>query len=333
MMRRHGVDRTAISPLGQVIPMYAYPANLPNGYGGEDKWTACSMGTAGDVLTFVVANVADGVVDTGRVGGSSVTGSVGDGHRVQRDAHHLYRHHHHHHHHHHHRDMNYVHTIAECARSGVRLLGYLNLEWGETDLGVPGCDDPGTVLGQVRLWFELYPGIQGVFLDQVPMEGTPAARRYHRAIAANVPGAVVANAGQLPGTDWLLDSGARLVVYENYVDEFEHLRLPSWTSRYSPHHLGAILHDATSPTQVAETCSEARAKGFGFVYITDGRQDSGNPYDGLPSPSIWAALEGSRRSDPRRHSGSEAPAGWVTTGGDAGSEPRSRVATGVGSEP
>ena len=53
---------------------------------------------------------------------------------------------------------------------------------------------------------------------------------------------------------------------------------------------GPFSTTPVSPAEVADTCAEARAKGFGYVYVTDGRQDSGNPYDGLPSPPIWEAL-------------------------------------------
>ena len=134
-----------------------------------------------------------------------------------------------------------------------------------------------------------HPGIQGVFLDQVATAGTLADRRYLQTIARHVPGTVVSNAGQLPDSDWLLDSGSDMVVYENYVADFHTLSLPPWTSRYPAYRLGAILHDVRSPVEVAVAYAEARAMGFGYVYVTDGRQDSGNPYDGLPSPAIWAA--------------------------------------------
>ncbi len=271
-----------MAPLGHIIPMYVYPANLPGGPRGEDVWESCPAGGGDGDVTFVIANVANGVADPG--GQPTLAVSPGPGAWSVEDASaaagqrsHLV-------------DPNYRRAIAGCRRRGVRPLGYVNIEHGTAPLGSPQSTDPATVLGQVRLWFELYPGIQGVFLDQVATAGTLAERRYHRTIARNVPGTVVANAGQLPSSDWLLDSGSDMVVYENYVADFHRMSLPSWTSRCPARRLGAILHDARSPMEVTETCAEARARGFGFVYITDGRQESGNPYDGLPSPPIWEAL-------------------------------------------
>jgi hypothetical protein len=262
--------------------MYVYPANLPGGPRGEDAWRACPPRRADGAVTYLIANVADGVADpTSRPADAVSPGpgawSVDEALATTRRPADLV-------------DRNYRRAIAGCRRRGARLLGYVNIDHGAAPLGSPHSTDPGTVLGQIRLWFELYPGIEGVFLDQVTTGGTFADRRYHQTIAHNVPGTVVANAGQLPASDWLLDSGSDMVVYENYVADFHDMSLPSWTSDCPAPRLGAILHDVGSPTEVAETCAEARARGFGYVYVTDGRQASGNPYLGLPSPPVWDAL-------------------------------------------
>jgi hypothetical protein len=263
--------------------MYVYPANLAGGPQGEDEWRACPG--AGSGTTYVIANVADGVavpqpelasIGSPGPGAWSVDeASVHSGPATISP------------------DPNYQRAIADCARRGARILGYVNTQHGTAPLKSARSADPATVFGQVRLWFEWYPGIQGVFLDQVSTAGTHAERQYYQTIARHVPGTVVANAGQLPSTDWLLDSGADVIVYENDVDSFRRASFPSWTARYPRCHLAAILHDAGSTDEVVDTCAEARAKGFGLVYITDGRQDSGNPYDGLPSRRLWAALQAS----------------------------------------
>jgi hypothetical protein len=261
--------------------MYVYPANLANGSRGADVWATCPPCRSEGAVTYLIANVANGVADPTSLLSSAVSPgpgawavaeeSVATGRPVDLA------------------DPNYQRAIAGARRRGARPLGYVNLEHGTAPLGSPDSTDPATVLGQVRLWFELYPGMQGVFLDQVTTAGSVDDQRYHRTIAEHVPGTVVANAGQLPGSDWLLKSGADIVVYENYLADFFTMSLPSWTDRYPPHRLGAILHDARSPAEVAAASAEARAMGFGFLYVTDGRQDSGNPYDGLPSPAIWHA--------------------------------------------
>ncbi len=270
-------DRSA---LGHIVPLYAYPANLPCRQ-GRDEWEAylgARTGTAG----YVIANVADGVADPRALWstvaspgpGAWAVAEVTTAPRPMAEF----------------VDPVYRDVIAGMALSGAQVLGYVDFGYGRTPLGTPESADPATVLGQALLWFELYPGICGIFLDQVPTEETPASRRSIRAVADRVPGAVVVNAGNLPASPWFLESGASLVVYENYLSDFLTLRLPSWTAAIPPSSLGVILHDAGTPADVAQACSVARAKGFGFVYVTDGRQDSGNPYDGLPSPPIWSAL-------------------------------------------
>jgi hypothetical protein len=275
------------SPLGHLIPMYVYPANIPDGARGADEWGTCPGIQRDERVTYVIANVANGVADptsrrapvsrTGPGGWSALEESGQPIESIDRT------------------DPNYRRAIAGCAARGARLLGYVNTQHGTAALGSAHSTDPGTVLGQVHLWFELYPGIEGVFFDQVSTEGTRAERHYYESITGHVPGTVIANSGQLPSSDWLLQSGADLVVYENDVAGFASFRPPSWTAGYPPGRFAAILHDVGSPAEVSDVCFEARRKGFGFVYVTDGRQSTGNPYDGLPSEPIWTALQASCR--------------------------------------
>jgi Spherulation-specific family 4 len=284
-------------PPGYLIPMYVYPANIPDGARGADEWEACTGSQPDERVTYVIANVANGVADPasrrapgGGAGPGDCSASEEPGWCLESADR---------------TDPNYRRAISECAARGARLLGYVNTQHGTAPLGSAHSTDPGTVLGQVHLWFELYPGIEGVFFDQVSTAGNRSDRLYYESISGRVPGTVIANPGQLPSSDWLLQTGADLVVYENDVAGFASFRPPTWMADYPPGRFAAILHDVGSPEEVSEVCLEARRRGFGFVYVTDGRQSTGNPYDGLPSEPIWTALEASSRgwSDRERSAG------------------------------
>ena len=270
------------TPLGRIIPLYVYPANLP-GRQGRDEWESCS-GTECGGPTFVIANVANGVADprapwtnvpSPGPGAWSVQEATTATLAVLPQV-----------------DPAYEDAITSLVHRGVQVLGYVDTGYGCIPLGTPDSADPSTVLGQARLWFDLYPGVCGVFLDQVPTAGTVAERHGIRMISDLVPGIVAANSGQLPGSDWLVAAGADLVVYENYLADFLTLEPPPWTAAVGPGSLGAILHGAGGPADVARAIATAEANGFGHLYVTDGCQGSGNPYDGLPSPAIWNALLG-----------------------------------------
>jgi hypothetical protein len=250
--------------------MYVYPANIPGGARGTDEWETCTGTQCDERVTYVIANVANGVAGPLKESGQPIES-------IDRT------------------DPNYRRAIEDCAARGARPLGYVNTQHGTAVLGSAHSTDPGTVLGQVHLWFELYPGIEGVFFDQVSTEGTRAERHYYESIIGQAPGTVIANSGQLASSDWLLQSGADLVVYENDVAGFASFRPPPWMAGYPPGRFAAILHDVDSPAEVSEVCLEVRRKGFGFVYVTDGRQSTGNPYSGLPSEPIWTALQDSCR--------------------------------------
>jgi hypothetical protein len=103
---------------------------------------------------------------------------------------------------------------------------------------------------------------------------------------------VVANVGAAPSTDWLLAGGAAdvLIMYEGDAVRFPSFVMPEWTSGFAPDNFAVIVHNAGSVDQVHEVCSRSRDQHIGSLYVTDGRIDSGNPYAGLPSAPIWAAL-------------------------------------------
>ena len=198
------------TPLGRIIPLYVYPANLP-GRQGRDEWESCS-GTECGGPTFVIANVANGVADprapwtnvpSPGPGAWSVQEATTATLAVLPQV-----------------DPAYEDAITSLVHRGVQVLGYVDTGYGCIPLGTPDSADPSTVLGQARLWFDLYPGVCGVFLDQVPTAGTVAERHGIRMISDLVPGIVAANSGQLPGSDWLVAAGADLVVYENYLADF-----------------------------------------------------------------------------------------------------------------
>jgi len=264
-------------PLGHLIPMYVYPADLEGGPDGARAWAACSAACRGGTPVSVVANVADGVLDPAAPLGHGVDGpwSPRQAARLALPP----------------PDPFYAAAVAGCVRDGATVLGYVNTQHGTVPVGLPDVPNPSTVLGQAALWRALYPEVGGFLVDQVPTSGTPAERRYYTAVAQGVEGAVVVNSGAVPLSDWLLaDVGADVVVYENDVAAFEAFEPPPWMGAHPPEAFAAVLHDARATAEVVEVCDHARRAGFGSVYVTDGRQASGNPYDGLPSPAIWRAL-------------------------------------------
>jgi hypothetical protein len=70
-------DEADVSALGHIIPMYVYPANLPNGSRGADIWETCPPCRPEGVVTDLIANVANGVADPTALHTSAVSPGPG----------------------------------------------------------------------------------------------------------------------------------------------------------------------------------------------------------------------------------------------------------------
>ena len=140
------------SPLGHLIPMYVYPANIPGGARGVDEWEACAGIQRDERVTYVIANVANGVADPSCRAPVSRTGP-GDGSAVEESGQPIEsidR-----------TDPNYRRAIAGCAAQGARLLGYVNTQHGTAALGSAHSTDPSTVLGRSTCGSSCIPGSKG----------------------------------------------------------------------------------------------------------------------------------------------------------------------------
>jgi hypothetical protein len=273
-----------------IIPMYVYPADIEGLANGEAAWmTVCESPVGDDGPTYVVANVFNGPVNPQAIAPKPGDPSTADGfadpqfpsYRIKgsdRTALTV--------------DPNYEKIIRRCSAS-TRVLGYVSTAYGTVPIGSPGSFDPATVLGQVALWHLLYPGISGIFLDEVTSNPITASQtRYYEAIGSTIDDPIVANVGAPPGSDWLLANGAAdlLIVYEGDASRFATIDMPEWVSDHPASTFGTILHNARSPAQVREICARSWRQNIGSLYITDGRIETGNPYNGLPSEPIWRAL-------------------------------------------
>ena len=273
--------------------MYVYPADIAGEALGEQEWiNATARARAGDCgPSHLIANVFNGAVNPDAVPPRPNSPQSADGFADPAIATYALK------------DSTlraptidaaYASVIARCSAT-IPVLGYVSTHYGAVPLGRPGGFDPGTVIGQINLWFVLYPSIAGIFLDEVSSSPADGRAAYYQSASRAARGTTVANVGAPPPTDWLLRDGVAttLVLFENVASSFAAFAMPDWTSSYPPESFAVIAHGATSVEEVRQIRHKSSQMNIGSLYVTDGSMTNGaNPYRALPSPPFWQALLG-----------------------------------------
>jgi hypothetical protein len=219
-----------------------------------------------------------------------------------------------------HPDSRWRGRIVQAHAAGQKVLGYVDTGYlGTTGIGTrDGSTDllawSDQVDQDVARWNSFYPGVDGVFLDQVssacgPGElGEPGAggtlwaeayRELTHRVKREHPGAfVVANPGTaVPAC--FADVADTLVTFEGDDATYRSQRyVPlSWRPT-DPGKTCHFVHGVLSLESLAAILTLSRQRGAGYVYATPDAVP--NPWDSLPYQGFWAREQQELgRVDPR----------------------------------
>jgi hypothetical protein len=173
-------------------------------------------------------------------------------------------------------DPNYAKVLERARHNGVTVIGYVSTKYAARLLQ--------QVKGEVDLWTQLYPTIQGIFFDEQPSAADQV--RYYAALYEYVRkvrglSLVVTNPGTVCAEEYLALPAADVVCLVEVVKDFSAYRPPDWTERYPEERFAALLCQTENAAQMKEDLRQMRPKRLGYCYITDGKQP--NPWGGLPS--------------------------------------------------
>jgi Spherulation-specific family 4 len=155
----------------------------------------------------------------------------------------------------------YAEAVEDC---GAKVIGYVYTEYGKRSLS--------TVESQIADYYSHYPGIAGIFLDQMAEEPDES---YYATLESDVHsrgGIVVGNPGDVASTGWQLDVVDVVVDFEGSASEYRSYKSPSWAL---PGREANIVFDASTLS-----CPSAS-----YVYETN--ETAPNPYASLPS--YWSS--------------------------------------------
>lgn len=171
-------------------------------------------------------------------------------------------------------DPRYVDAVAELRRAGARVLGYVDSAYG--------VRDHAAMLDDARAHQRWYD-VDGVFIDRAWLH-TDAYDDEHVALLRSLremglPADL--NAGQPHVDPRFLELADRTVLFEGPFAQYLGLEWPGWTSTVDPARQWHLVYDVPTAQDMATVAALARARGAGWVTITD--RGMPNPWDGVPT--------------------------------------------------
>jgi hypothetical protein len=190
-------------------------------------------------------------------------------------------------------------TVLDYFRSRRQtVIGYVDTDYRNRK--------PSHVRADIERFFELYPGVEGIFLDQISNEPGRSVKSYYRKLYRFIkerrPEAlVVGNPGVPALTPWQVRGGGIadvLCVCEMPADEYADWTPPAWVAQRDPSGFAHLIYATTALAEAESVRAATLQRGAGWIYVTPGVMP--NPWDRPPEPELydWRGLE-RRRANPR----------------------------------
>jgi hypothetical protein len=171
-------------------------------------------------------------------------------------------------------------VIAEAARHGVKLVGYVNTGYGDLPAEKVKAD--------IDAWVRFYRPIGGFFLDQQPRDARHAA--YLADISSFARGKIrdaliITNPGSPCDVSYLARHASDVACVFASPESISLLDMPNDLKGYDPSRFAAMAYQVKDAEAMRDMLRQAILKRIGYVYATDGK--GSNPWDHLPA--YWEA--------------------------------------------
>ena len=171
-------------------------------------------------------------------------------------------------------NADYADIIVKAGRNGVKLVGYVNTEYGKRS--------PADVKHEIDTWAAFYPQIAGFFLDQQSCETRFAAyyadlRTYARGRLRDA--LVITNPGSPCDQSFFARRASDVTcVFANF-EGFGTFELPVGFKVYDASRFAALAYKVADAEAMRAMVKDAILKRIGYIYITDA---AANHWERLP---------------------------------------------------
>jgi hypothetical protein len=180
-------------------------------------------------------------------------------------------------------DADYGRALPACHARGQQVIGYVHTSYG--------ARDAATVRSDIDAYYALYPGIDGVFLDE--MSTDPATASYYSSLYQYVRGkpgshVVVGNPAAAASSAWQLTTPVAdaVVVFEGTAADYALWSPPSWVGTQAASSIANLVYATPDAATLRQVCSSSKARNAGSMYVTDDVPP--NPWDRLPGGTLWS---------------------------------------------
>ena len=183
-------------------------------------------------------------------------------------------------------DPTYTAALDYCRSKRQQVIGYIDTDYRKRKLAL--------VKAEIEQFYALYPGIAGVFLDQVSNEPVRAVKTYYRKLYRHIkdtrPDAlVVGNPGVPALTPWQVRGGGIadiLCVFEMPAAEYADWSAPEWVASRDAGTFAQLVYGTADADETASVCAATGQKNAGWIYVTQGVMP--NPWATPPEPAVYA---------------------------------------------
>lgn len=170
----------------------------------------------------------------------------------------------------------FVDVVARARAKGFTVVGYVDTAYGTRTDTAAQAD-----IVNYRAWY----GINQFFFDQTPSScvSVPYYSALQTFVKQSPNGFIVLNPGTNPGECYLAVSNM-VVNFEGSEASYEGWSPASYVANYGAERFWHIVYSVGAGNGAA-VLTLASGRNAGFVYLTDDSMP--NPFDRLPTPSLW----------------------------------------------
>lgn len=177
-------------------------------------------------------------------------------------------------------DPNYVAVVNSLRAAGGKVLGYIYSSYAARDTNAIKAD--------ITSFFNFYP-LDGVFIDEMQNTAVTNDYNYYASLYQFIQTKgtnllVFGNPGTTTQEPYLTQPTVDgLITFENDATNYPAYPTDGWVTNHLARQFGHVTYAVSNAAAMTNVVNLAASRNAGWLFVTDGNNNAGNPYDRLPA--------------------------------------------------